>query len=174
MQLCLCDGAWLHKADASLLHWRPPLPFFPSFPPFFHSPHPTSPASSFLLSPSFHFCHRCPLSNLITQALYPPPPPVCRSLLPSCLYPWPWLAVGARHQGQISPSFLPFLPLPFFFSPSTDSTFPAPCRCSRISVCVSGQMSFFFPSFPPLVSVKRMEMIVIVFSYIVLEIFFRR
>lgn len=69
----------------------------------------------FLLPPSLHFCHRCPLSNLITQALYPPHPPVCRSLLPSCLYPWPWLADGARHQGQISPSFLPFLPLPFFF-----------------------------------------------------------
>lgn len=136
----------------------------PSFLPSFSFITPSYLISQQLPPLSLPFCHRCPLSNLITQALYPPLP-VCRSLLPSCLYPWPWLAAGARHQGQISPSFLPFLPLPFLFSPLT-LHFRLPVAALKF---LSARRAHP-PSFPPLVLVKRvLEMTIIVFCFIVLS-----
>lgn len=111
-----------------------PVPFFR--PSFLSSPHPTSspqpPPLSLSLSPSLHLCHYCPLSNLITQALYSPFSSsscssfFCLSVSPLTLVPpSPLLTAVARHQGQISPSLppsfftLPPLTLYFLFSVAT-------------------------------------------------------
>lgn len=143
-----------------------PVPF-PSVPPFFHHPIPPHQAASSLplllslhpssRSVSFHLCHYCPLSNLITQALYPPPHParlppplpVCLSLL----YPRvsiPRLAAVARHQGQISPSLPASLPPSFFFLPPLTLHFL--CSVAILKFLPLPVWPDLFLLFPPLVS----------------------
>lgn len=143
LRLCLCDGAWLQEADASLLHWRPLLPFFPSLLSF--------------ITPSYLISQQLPPLSLPP---FLPPLPSQQSDHPSTLAPpLPRLSfsfalmslslalVGCWSQTSRSNlSILLTLPPSAFPFLSIDSTFPAPCRCSRISVCASSP-NYFSPHF---------------------------
>lgn len=172
MQLCLCDGAWLHKADA-LEATTVLLSFLPSFPPFFHPP-------SYLTSQQVPPLALLPfLPSLPSQQSDHPstlPPTPARLSFSFALMSLSLALVGCRSQTSRSNlSILLTLPPSAFLFFSLHWLYIS-CALSLLSnFCLRVWPNvFFFPSFPPLVSVKRMEMIVIVFSYIVLEIFFRR
>lgn len=137
--LILCEGVWLRGSWCIVaLEAASALPSFITPSCLINQQFPSS-----SLALSFHLCHYCPLSNLITQALYPHPCLSFLSLLPSCLHPRPWLAAVARHQGQISLSLPSSI---FLFPPSIDSTFPAPRHCSQISVCPLARYILFVVS----------------------------
>ena len=127
-------------------------------------PPPPPPPPLYILSPSvsFHLCHYCPLSNLITRALYLPLPPpfVCLSLL----YPHvPGWLLRPDIKVKSLPPFLPLFLPPSPPSPPLSLFFLPPLTLRFLhSVAILKFLSLpvwpdLFLLFPLLVSVTRVS-----------------